>query len=150
VTGRPQILPEIGRNLAGGVTSLSINPKRDDIVTYLRSRLAADTTPDAGDSNLEVEILEKMPSDISEMYVGQQHSESYLKLSTNRHIHRFLLVSLNIQPLDKSVRDTLFQIVIIPRQSATEHARVLSPPSSAIPFLHSKNSQTQLLSLPII
>ena len=76
VTGRSHILPEIGRNLAGGVTSLSISPKRDDIVTYLRSRLAADTTPDAGDSNLEADILEKIPRDISEMYVEQQHSGS--------------------------------------------------------------------------
>ena len=95
VTGRPHILPEIGRNLSTGVASLPISPKRDDIVTYLRSRLAADTTPDAGDSNLEADILEKIPRDISEMYVEQQNSESYLKLSTNRHIHRFLLVSLN-------------------------------------------------------
>ena len=70
VTGRPHILPEIRKNLAGGVTSLSISPKRDDIVTYLRSRLAADTTPDAGDSNLEADILKKIPRDISEMYVG--------------------------------------------------------------------------------
>ena len=76
VTGRPHILPEIGRHLAGRVTGLSISPKRDDVVTYLRSRLAADTTPDAMDSNLEAEILEKIPSDISEMYVGQQHSRS--------------------------------------------------------------------------
>ena len=44
VTGRPHILPEIERRPAGGVTSLSISPKRDDIVTYLRSRLAGDPT----------------------------------------------------------------------------------------------------------
>ena len=36
VTGRPHILPEIGRRLAGRVRSLSIIPKRDDIITYLR------------------------------------------------------------------------------------------------------------------
>ena len=70
VTGRPHILPEIGRHLAGGVTSLSINPKRGDIVTYLHSRLNADPTPDARDNNLEADILEKIPSDICEMYVG--------------------------------------------------------------------------------
>ena len=69
VTGRPHILPEIGRHLARGVTSLSISPKRDDIVTYLRSRLAADTIPDAMDSILEADILKKIPSNISEMYV---------------------------------------------------------------------------------
>ena len=69
VTGRPHILPEIRRHLAGGVTSLSISPKRDDIVTYINSRLAADTTPDAMDSTLEADIVKKIPSNISEMYV---------------------------------------------------------------------------------
>jgi len=69
VTGRPHILPTIGRRLAGRVTSLSISPKRDDIVTYIHSRLAADTTPDAMDSTLEADIVKKIPSDISEMYV---------------------------------------------------------------------------------
>ena len=69
VTGRPHILPEMGRRLAGRVRSLSIIPKRDDIVTYLRSRLAADTIPDAMDHTLEADILEKVPSDISEMCV---------------------------------------------------------------------------------
>ena len=70
VTGRPHILPEIGRHLAGGVTSFSISPKRDDIVTYLRCKLAEDPTPDSRDNNLEADILEKIPDDISEMYVG--------------------------------------------------------------------------------
>ena len=69
VTGRPHIQPEMGRRLAGRVASVSISPKRDDIVTYLRSRLAADTTLDAMDSTLQAEILNKIPSDISEMYV---------------------------------------------------------------------------------
>jgi len=68
-TGRPHIRPEIGRRLGGGVTSMSISSKRDDIATYLHSRLAADTTPDAMDSALEADILEKIPRDISEMYV---------------------------------------------------------------------------------
>ena len=69
VTGRPHILPEIRRRLAGRVMNVSISPKRDDIVTYIRSRLAADTTPDAMDSTLEADILKKVPDDISEMYV---------------------------------------------------------------------------------
>jgi len=68
LTGRPHILPEIGKRLAGRVTGISISPERDDIVTYLRSRLAADTTPDAMDSTLEADILKKIPSDIAEMY----------------------------------------------------------------------------------
>jgi len=69
VTGRPHLLPEIGARLGERVTSISISPKRDDIVTYLNSRLATDTTSDAMDSTLEADILEKIPSDISEMYV---------------------------------------------------------------------------------
>ena len=69
VTGRPHILPEIGRHLAGRVTILSISPKRDDIITYIHSRLAADTTPDAMDSTLVADISKKIPSDISDMYV---------------------------------------------------------------------------------
>ena len=69
ITGRPHILPEMGRRLAGRVTNLSISAKRDDIVTYLHSRLAADTTPDAMDSTLEAGILKKIPGDITEMYV---------------------------------------------------------------------------------
>ena len=69
VTGRSHILPEIRRRLAGKVMSLSISPDRDDIITYIRSRLAADTTPDAIDSTLEADIVKKIPSDISEMYV---------------------------------------------------------------------------------
>ena len=71
VTGRPHIQPEIGRRLSERVTSISISPKRDDIITYLRSRLAADTTPDAMDSTLEADILKKIPDDISEMYVEE-------------------------------------------------------------------------------
>ena len=70
VTGRPHILPDITRRLAGRVTSLSINTKRDDIIRYLHSRLEEDTTPDAMDSSLEAEILKKIPEDVSEMYVG--------------------------------------------------------------------------------
>ena len=69
VTGRPHILPEIGRRLSGRLTSVSISPKRDDIIKYLRSRLAGDTTPDAMDSSLEADILKIIPDDISEMYV---------------------------------------------------------------------------------
>ena len=69
VTGRPHIRPEIGRRLPGRVTSRPIGTKRDDIIRYLRSKLEEDTTPDAMDSSLEADILEKIPEDISEMYV---------------------------------------------------------------------------------
>jgi len=69
VTGRPHIRPEIGRRLAGRVTSLSISTKKDDIIRYLQSRLAEDPAPEAMDSSLEAEILKKIPEDVSEMYV---------------------------------------------------------------------------------
>ena len=69
VTGRPHILPEIRRQLLGRVTGVSISPRRDDVIRYLHSRLATDTTPDAMDSSLEADILKRIPGDISEMYV---------------------------------------------------------------------------------
>ena len=69
LTGRPHICPEITRRLTGRVTSLLISTKKDDVIRYLRSRLAGDTTPDAMNSSLEAEILRKIPEDVSEMYV---------------------------------------------------------------------------------
>ena len=69
VTGRPHIRADITRRLARRVTSLPISTKRDDIIRYLHSKLEEDTTPDAMDSSLEAEILNKIPEDVSEMYV---------------------------------------------------------------------------------
>ena len=69
VTGRPHIKAEIGKRLSGRVTSVSITPRRDDIISYLQNRLDEDTTLDAMDSSLEADILKKIPEDISEMYV---------------------------------------------------------------------------------
>jgi len=69
VTGRPHIRAEMGRRLPGRVRSVSITPRRDDIIGYLHIRLDEDTTPDAMDSILEADILEKIPDNISEMYV---------------------------------------------------------------------------------
>ena len=69
VTGRPHIRAEIERCLAGWVTSVSVSPTRDDIVGFIRVRLSQDETPDAMDSSLEADILEKIPGNISEMWV---------------------------------------------------------------------------------
>ena len=69
MTGRPHIRAEIGKRLPGRVTSVSIAPRRDDIISYLHNRLDEDTTPDAMDSSLEADILKRIPEDISEMYV---------------------------------------------------------------------------------
>jgi len=67
VTGRPHLLAEVDRRLAGRVTSVFVGPARDDIVRFLRARLSDDKTPDAMDLSLEEEILEKIPASISEM-----------------------------------------------------------------------------------
>jgi len=67
MTGRSHILPEIRRRLAGRITTISISPKTDDIITYLHARLVEDTTPDAMDGALEADILKKIPEDVSEM-----------------------------------------------------------------------------------
>ena len=70
VTGRPHIRAEIETRLAGRVASVSVGPTRDDIVRFLRVRLSEDETPDAMDSSLEADILEKIPENISEMWVA--------------------------------------------------------------------------------
>jgi len=67
ITGRPHILAEIRKRLAVRITSVPISPKRGDIITYLHSKLAEDTTPDAMDDTLEADILKKIPEDVSEM-----------------------------------------------------------------------------------
>ena len=67
MTGRPHILAEIEKRLAGRVVSVSVYPTEGDITGYLRVRLDEDETPDAMDASLEVEIMEKIPKSISEM-----------------------------------------------------------------------------------
>ena len=70
VTGRPHIRAEIEKCLAGRVISVPIGASKDDIITYLRARLAEDETPDTMNDNLEADILKKIPENISEMWVG--------------------------------------------------------------------------------
>jgi len=48
------------------------------------------------DSRLEADILRKIPEDISEMYVEPTALGKLLRVSANRYMSRFLLVSLNI------------------------------------------------------
>ena len=69
VTGRPHIRTEVETRLAGRVASVSICPTRDDIISFLRFRLSEDETLDAMDESLEADILEKIPGNISEMWV---------------------------------------------------------------------------------
>ena len=70
IIGRPHVRAEIEKRLAGRVISLSVGPSKDDIIEYLRLRLDEDETPDAMDESLGAEILEKIPQNMSEMYVG--------------------------------------------------------------------------------
>ena len=69
MTGRPHIQAEIGNRLSGRVASITVTPRRGEIVGYLRTRLMEDTNPNAMDSTLEADILRKIPENISEMYV---------------------------------------------------------------------------------
>ena len=69
IIGRPHVRGEVEKRLSGRVISVSVGPSRDDIVEYLRLRLDEDETPDAMDESLEVDILEKIPEKMSEMYV---------------------------------------------------------------------------------
>ena len=70
VTGRPPIRAEVQNRLAGHVKSVSVSPAGNDITRYLRIKLQEDETPDAMDEGLEAEILERIPGDVSEMYVA--------------------------------------------------------------------------------
>jgi len=70
VTGRPYIRTEIETRLAGRVASVFVGPTRNDITWFLRFRLSEDETPDAMDASLKADILEKIPGNISEMWVA--------------------------------------------------------------------------------
>ena len=70
IIGRPHIRAEIEKRLAGRVISVSVSPSRDDIIGYIRIRLDGDETPDAMDESLAADIMEKIPENMSEMYVG--------------------------------------------------------------------------------
>ena len=89
ITGRPHIQTEIRNRLSGRVTTILITHRRDDVIRYLHSRLAEDTTPDAMDSSLEADILKKIPNDISEMYVEAAAALVKLKIFTNRYSDSF-------------------------------------------------------------
>ena len=67
IIGRPHVRGEVEKRLSGQVTSVSVDPSKDDIVEYLRLRLDEDETPDAMDQSLEEDILEKIPASMSEM-----------------------------------------------------------------------------------
>jgi len=67
VTGRPHVEAEVGKRLSGRGTVIRITPQRQDILSYLHHRLEEDTIPEAMDSSLEADILDKICKDVSEM-----------------------------------------------------------------------------------
>ena len=66
MTGRSHIRGAVERELDGGAISVSIKPRDDDIVTYLRARLRKDTTPEVMDIGLEKGIMKIIPDEVSE------------------------------------------------------------------------------------
>jgi hypothetical protein len=68
----------VERELGGRATSVSIKPRDDDIVTYLRARLRKDTTPEVMDSGLENDIMKSIPEEISETYVVAGIRETFV------------------------------------------------------------------------
>ena len=67
LTGRPHIEAEVAKRLSGRGTVIRITPQRQDILSYLHHRLEEDTMPEAMNSNLKADILEKICKDVSEM-----------------------------------------------------------------------------------
>jgi len=67
VTRRPHIRPEIKSRLSRSAATVSITPRRDDVVGYLRTGLKEDTHLDANDSGLEAGIRRKILEQISEI-----------------------------------------------------------------------------------
>ena len=86
MTGRPHIRAEIEQRLAVRVISVSIGPRKGDIITFLRVRLSEDGTPEVMDERLKADILRKIPEKISEMCVGAITLRILLKLSADKYI----------------------------------------------------------------
>jgi len=99
IIGRPHVRAEIEKRLAGRMICMPVDPRKGDITEYLRLKLDEDETPDAMDESLEADILEKIPENMSEMYVWAISLESRHTQSANRYSSRFLLVSLNIDAI---------------------------------------------------
>ena len=56
LTGRPHIRAEIEEHLSGRVASVSVGPRKDNFITYIRARLANDKSPDSMDDCLKEDI----------------------------------------------------------------------------------------------
>jgi len=67
LTGRPNIRDEVDEHLPGRAVTRSITPTKNDIITFLRAKLKADTMKHAMDEDLEEEIIQNLPKTVSEM-----------------------------------------------------------------------------------
>ena len=99
MTGRSHIRGVVERALGGGTTSVSIKPRGDDIIAYLRAKLRKDTTPEVMDSSLEDDIMKSIPEEISESYVVTRDLGNLCKSYTDTGESRFLLVSLRAETI---------------------------------------------------
>lgn len=70
MTGSPNIRPETGKRFTERTTNPSVCPSGGYIVRYLCARLDENGRPHIKDESLEVDILENIPENISEMEVG--------------------------------------------------------------------------------
>jgi len=104
MTGRPHVRSEIEERLGGPEIFISVEPKREDVLSYLLERLRKDTTPRIMNSKLEVDIMKVILEMSSETYVGEGQWPSYPKTGSDRFFkYRFLLVSLHIDGVLREV-----------------------------------------------
>ena len=83
MTGRPHIRGAVERELGGRAISLSVRPRGNDIVTYLRDRLRKDTAPEVMNSGLEGDIM-SIPEEVPESYVAAGDPGSRCRSCTDR------------------------------------------------------------------
>jgi len=69
LTGKPDIRGEIETEFGGAATAVSITTTKDDVISYLRARLNEDPAPDAMDSILKADILNRITQNVPNMYV---------------------------------------------------------------------------------
>lgn len=67
LTGRPHVRSDVETRLPQGVVAVLISPRKGDIIRYIHTKLAEDTTSDEMDERLEAEILRRVPETVSEM-----------------------------------------------------------------------------------
>ncbi|RPA95711.1 hypothetical protein L873DRAFT_1697016 [Choiromyces venosus 120613-1] len=69
VTGRLHVQAELDRHLTKSLSTISINPKDEDLRAYLKMRLHTDPDPDAMDDDLKHEILTHLPRQFSRIFL---------------------------------------------------------------------------------